>query len=106
MSAAARKQRLRERSEQELRLAAMEDLRRRYPDSTTDSAIPRGGPFWRVFFVPLYRHVPWRFKRWAMRRLRMTSSGWPQDAHRFQPPWRYSPGTGDGNGPRHGGPST
>jgi hypothetical protein len=95
MSAARRKQDLRERSEQALRVAAMEDMRRRYANSTTESAIPRSGPFWRLFFVPLYRHVPWRFKRWAMRRLRMTSSGWPENARRFQAPWTPSPGAGD-----------
>ena len=104
MSAARRKQELRERSEYELRLRAMEDLRRRYPDSTTETAMPRGGPFWRVFFVPLFRLVPWRLKRWAMRRLRMTSSGWPEDARRFQQPWRPSPGTRNGSGPRTGPP--
>lgn len=82
------KQRLRDRSEYSLRLAALESVRRRYPSSTTDPALPRTGLFWRRVFVPLYRLVPWRLKRRMMRTMRMTASGWSEDARRFGEPWR------------------
>jgi hypothetical protein len=88
MKAVSAKQRLRERSEYYLRLAAMEDVRRRYPAKTTESALPQKGLFWRYVFVPLYRRVPWEFKRRAMRALRMTATGWPENARRFGDPWR------------------
>ena len=89
MSATARrKQRLRESSEYYLRLAAMEDQRRRHPDATTRPAFPRGGRFWRWVFVPLYRRVPWHVKARAMRALRMTASDWPEGRRPFGEPWR------------------
>jgi hypothetical protein len=65
----------------------MNDVGRRYPDRVTKSALPRGGPFWRYLFVPLYRRIPWSFKRDAMYRLKMTARNWPQDARRFGEPW-------------------
>ncbi len=80
--------RLRERSEYGLRLAAMDDVRRRYPSRTTTSALPPAGPFWRYVFVPLFRRVPWSFKAKAMRRLKMTVQNWPEDARQFGQPWR------------------
>ncbi len=85
------KRRLRERSEHVLRIAAMEDVARRYPGRVAKSALPAGGPFWRHVFVPLYRRVPWELKRKAMRALRMTAQGWPEDARRFGEPWRPPP---------------
>jgi hypothetical protein len=88
MRAVDPKQRLRERSEYVLRLAAMEDLRRRYPGRTTEPALPREGAFWRHVFVPLYRRVPWSVKQRAMRTLRMTATGWPENSRRFGEPWR------------------
>jgi hypothetical protein len=88
MTLAERKQRLREHSEYVLRLAAMEDVGRRYPDKVTKSALPRENIFWRYMFVPLYRRVPWSFKRDAMRKLKMTAQGWPEDARQFGEPWR------------------
>ncbi len=60
---ADQKRRLRARSEHVLRMAAMDDVARRYPTRTVPSAIEDEGPFWRLVFVPLYRRVPWEFKR-------------------------------------------
>jgi hypothetical protein len=90
------KQRLRERSEEVLRIAAMEDLRRRYPARTTSPALPREGLLWRYLFVPLYRRVSWSFKQRAMRAARMTAAGWPEDPRRFREPWRPPAAPGDG----------
>jgi hypothetical protein len=88
MTLAERKQRLREHSEYVLRLAAMDDVARRYPGMSTKSALPKENAFWRLLFVPLYRRVPWAFKQGAMRRLKMTAQGWPDDPRRFGEPWR------------------
>jgi hypothetical protein len=88
MTLSERKQRLRERSEYVLRLAAMDAVARKYPGKATKPALPRESAFWRWVFVPLYRRVPWTFKRDAMRRLKMTAQGWPEDARRFGEPWR------------------
>ena len=88
MSLADRMRTLRERSEYELRMAAMEDVGRRYPDASVRRAAgPRGGPLWSLVFVPLYRRVPWEVKHRAMERLRMTSQGWHTERH-WQEPWR------------------
>ena len=88
MSAADRMRVLRERSEYELRMAAMEDVGRRFPDaSVRKAAAPRSGLFWRFVFVPLYRRVPWHVKHGAMQRLKMTSQGWNTERH-WQEPWR------------------
>ncbi|HUO70082.1 MAG TPA: hypothetical protein VMU39_04835 [Solirubrobacteraceae bacterium] len=81
-------QRLRARSEYALRLAAMNDVGRRYPSSVSKPALPRVGVFWRWVFVPLFRRVPWSFKQQAMRTFKMTAAGWPADARRFGEPWR------------------
>ena len=95
MSAAAGAGRhLRERSEYFLRVAAMEDQRRRHPGATTRPALPRGGVLWRWVFVPLYRRVPWHVKARAMRALRMTASGWPEGRKPFGEPWRPPGGAG------------
>ena len=89
MSAFAdQKRRLRARSEHVLRMAAMDDVARRYPRRTVPSAQSAEGPFWRFVFVPLYRRVPWEFKRSAMRRLKMTAQGWPEQSREFGEPWR------------------
>jgi hypothetical protein len=105
MSAASRKQALRERSELYLRLAAMEEIRRRYPQAGTQpAAFPPVPAFWRRVFVPLYRRVPWPLKQRAMRALRMTSTGWPESASRFSAPWRPPAPRGDGGGPPRRGP--
>ena len=84
------KQRLRAHAEHHLRLAAMEELRARYPGGTTAPYHERGGLFWRRVFVPLYRRVPWQTKQRAMHALRMTasSSGWTPPARRPGEPWR------------------
>lgn len=87
---AAERARLREHAEHHLRVAAMEDLRRRHPQATTAPYKPRGGYFWRLVFVPLYRRVPWEAKQNAMRALRMTaeSSGWTPPPRTPGEPWR------------------
>jgi hypothetical protein len=85
---ADRKRALRERSEYVLRLAAMEDVGRRYPGRVTKSALPRESPFWHYAFVPLYRRMPWSLKRKAMRAFKMTARNWPEDARQFGEPWR------------------
>ena len=85
---AERKRRLRARSEHVLRVAAMEDVARRYPRRTVPSALSGEGAFWRLVFVPLYRRVPWEFKRNAMRKLKMTAQGWPEESRQFGEPWR------------------
>jgi hypothetical protein len=90
------KRRLRQRSEYALRLAALRDVGRRYPDRTTSSALAPVGPFWRFLFVPLFRRVPWPYKRQAMRTFRMTARGWHEDARQFGEPWR--PPSRDGRG--------
>jgi len=82
------KHRLRARSEYGLRLAAMEDVGRRYGGGTHDSALPQVGLFWRYVFIPCFRRVPWSTKRKAMRALKMTARDWPEDARRFGEPWR------------------
>ena len=87
-SFADQKRRLRARSEHVLRVAAMEDVARRYPSRTVKSALADEGPFWRFVFVPLYRRVPWEFKAGAMRKLKMTAQGWPEHSRRFGEPWR------------------
>jgi hypothetical protein len=85
------KQRLRERTEEYLRLAAVEHLRGDHP-ATTAPYRPRGGAFWRHVFVPVYRRVPWQVKRSAMDRLGMTAKGWTPPARTTGEPWRPPPG--------------
>lgn len=97
MTAAELKRRLRQRSEYALRLAALDDVGRRYPSRTAKSALPPVGPFWRYLFVPLFRRVPWPYKRRAMRTFRMTARGWQEDARRFGEPWRALPRDGRGS---------
>ena len=93
MKLAGAQQRLREQAEEHLRVAAMEDLRRRHPQATTAPHRPRGAWFWRFVFVPLYRRAPWEVKEKAMRALRMTadSHGWTRPARRPGEPWRPPP---------------
>lgn len=82
------KRSLRVRSEHALRLVAMERIACRYPGHVVPPALSRDGVFWRLVFVPLYQRVPWAFKRKAMRALKMTAQGWPEDTRRFGEPWR------------------
>jgi hypothetical protein len=83
-------QRLRDRAELHLRLAAMDDLRRDHPNVTTAPHRPPGGALWRHVFVPLYRRVPWETKERAMHALGMTaeSHGWTPPERRPKEPWR------------------
>jgi hypothetical protein len=84
------KQHLRERAEHHLRIAAMEEMRRRHPGGTTAPYRERGDAFWRFVFVPLYRRLPWDVKQRAMHALRMTAerSGWTPPPRRPAEPWR------------------
>jgi hypothetical protein len=86
----ALKRSLRAQSEHHLRLAAMEDLRRRHPDATAAPYHPPGAVFWRWVFVPLYRRLPWSAKQRAMTALGMTaeSHGWTAPDRRPGKPWR------------------
>lgn len=92
------KQRLRERSEQYLRLAALEQARRAHPAGTTAPYRSGGGAFWRHVFVPVYTRVPWSVKQAAMQRLGMTAKGWTPPARTTGEPWR-PPAGGDRPGP-------
>lgn len=87
-TAAGMKQRLRARSEEYLRLAAIEDTRREHPAATTAPYPPDGGAFWRYVFVPVYRRLSWPAKQAAMRRLGMTAKGWTPPPRRAGEPWR------------------
>ena len=90
---ATERARLREQAEHHLRIAAMEDLRRRHPQATTAPHRPHGGYFWRLVFVPLYRRVPWEATQKARRALRMPaeSNGWTAPAREPGTPWRPPP---------------
>jgi hypothetical protein len=82
------KQRLRERSEEYLRLAALEQTRRAHPAGTTAPYRRQGGAFWRHVFVPVYVRVPWSVKQTAMQRLGMTAKGWTPPSRTTGEPWR------------------
>lgn len=91
MSALARtRQRLRERAEHHLRIAAMEELRLRRPAGTVAPYREPGALLWRRVFVPAYRRLPWEAKERAMHLLGMTAerSGWTPPARRPREPWR------------------
>jgi len=81
------KRRLREHSEHYLLLDAAERLGKGAP-STVKPYKRAEGRFWRLFFVPLYRRVPWAFKRRAMDTLKMTASGWTPPSREPGQPWR------------------
>jgi hypothetical protein len=81
------KRRLREQSERYLLLDAAERLGRGAP-STVKPYRRSEGRFWRLLFVPLYRRVPWAFKRRAMDTLKMTASGWTPPPREPGQPWR------------------
>jgi hypothetical protein len=87
----ALKQRLRRRSEYFLRLAVLRDLGVGQPATTAPHPV-RGGLFWRMVFVPIYRRVPWPIKHRAMRALGMTATGWQPPPRRPAEPWRPPPG--------------
>jgi hypothetical protein len=81
------KRRLRERSEHYLLLDAAERLGKGAPSTVRPYHGPEGR-FWRLFFVPLYRRVPWAFKRRAMDSLKMTATGWTPPPREPGQPWR------------------
>jgi hypothetical protein len=81
------KRRLREHSEHYLLLDAAERLGKGAP-STVKPYKRAEGRFWRLFFVPLYRRVPWAFKRRAMDTLKMTASGWTPPSREPGQPWK------------------
>lgn len=78
---------LRERAEGALRRAVLSELGRDQP-STVEPYRPKGDRFWRVFFVPVYRRVPWSAKERAMHVLGMTATGWTPPARKPGEPWR------------------
>jgi hypothetical protein len=86
----ALKRRLRDRAEHHLRVAAMEEMRRRHPSGTTAPYQLPGELLWRRAFVPLYTRVPWKLKERGMHALRMTAehSGWTAPQRRADEPWR------------------
>ena len=68
------KQRLREQSEHYL----LQDSVRRLGKGVPGTVSPyrgKDGRLWRLFFVPLYKRVPWAVKRRAMDTLQMTEIG-------------------------------
>jgi hypothetical protein len=81
------KRRLREQSEHYLLLDAAERLGKGVP-STYKPYHGSDGRFWRLFFVPLYRRVPWAFKRRAMDTLKMTATGWTPPSREPGQPWK------------------
>ena len=81
------KRRLREHSEHYLLLDAAERLGKGAP-STVKPYKRAEGRFWRLFFVPLYRRVPWAFKRRAMDTLKMTATGWTPPSREPGQPWK------------------
>jgi len=81
------KRRLREHSEHYLLLDAAERLGKGAPSTVKPYRRPEGR-FWRLFFVPLYRRVPWAFKRRAMDTLKMTASGWTPPSREPGQPWK------------------
>jgi hypothetical protein len=81
------KRHLRDRSEHYLLL----DAARRLGGGMPGTVAPfegRDGLFWRRVFVPLYRRVPWEFKRRAMQSMGMTADGWTPPERRPGEPWR------------------
>lgn len=81
------KLKLRGQAEHHLRIAATRHLRNNAP-GTVDPYIGSGDRFWRLLFVPLYRRVPWSFKRRAMSAARMTARGWTPPARQPGTPWQ------------------
>jgi hypothetical protein len=81
------KRRLREQSEHYLLLDSADRLRKGQP-STFAPYRGREGRFWRLVFVPLYRRIPWAYKRRAMDALKMTASGWTPPPREPGQPWR------------------
>ena len=87
MSVTDVKRNLRERSEAALRRAVLSELGRGQP-STVEPHRPKGDLFWRVFFVPVYRRIPWSAKERAMNVLGMTAKGWKPPERKPGEPWR------------------
>jgi hypothetical protein len=81
------KRNLRERAEGALRRAVLSELGRGQP-STVEPYRPKGDRFWRMFFVPVYRRIPWAAKERAMNALGMTAKGWKPPERTPREPWR------------------
>lgn len=81
------KRRFREVTEHHLRIAAMERMRKTYPEVGARKPNYPGGAFWRWVFVPVYRRLPWNLKTTVMRRSGMIASGWTPPARRPGTPW-------------------
>jgi hypothetical protein len=92
------KRNLRERSEHHLRLAVLSELGRDQP-STVEPYHPKGGRFWSMLFVPVYRRIPWSAKEKAMQALGMTAKDWQAPERKPGEPWRPPPGAFDAKAP-------
>ena len=90
MSVSDVKRNLRERSEGALRRAVLSELGRDQP-GTGEPYRPKGDLFWRMFFVPVYRRIPWAAKERAMSALGMTAKGWKPPERKPGEPWRPPP---------------
>jgi hypothetical protein len=77
--------RLRNLSEHYLREAAMEDLRRRYPEATVAPYREPGGLVGRRVLVPAYRATPWPWRRRLIATL-MSPKGWGEGRRWAGPP--------------------
>lgn len=88
------KRSIRTRSEHQLRLAVLSELGRGQP-STVEPYTEKGGRFWRMVFVPVYRRIPWSTKEKAMGALGMTAKGWKAPERKPREPWRPPPGAAD-----------
>ncbi len=88
------KRNLRERSEGALRRAVLSEIGRDEP-GTVEPYRPKGDRFWRVFFVPVYRRIPWPAKERAMHALGMTAKGWTPPERKPGEPWRPPPERAD-----------
>jgi hypothetical protein len=89
---------LRERSEKHLRLAVLSELGRGQP-STVEPYKEKGGRFWSMLFVPVYRRIPWSAKEKAMQALGMTAKDWQAPERKPGEPWRPPPGAFDAKAP-------
>lgn len=61
---------LRRNSEENLLAATQEELARRYLDRGGPVGRPASGEFfWRRIFIPAYRRMPWRARRFMLHRM-------------------------------------
>lgn len=73
--------------ERQLTLAAMERLRRAYPDAPTAAPADRPGVLWTKLVLPAYARIPWDVKQKVMRSAGMTARGWTPPRREPGQPW-------------------